>query len=104
SKICGGLFVDMTIHDFDMTRYLLDAEVMEVFAVGNTLIEPTIAELDDVDTAIITMKMSDGTLVVIDNSRQAVYGYDQRVEVFGSKGQASIANDTKTSLVISDNQ
>ncbi|MBZ9607168.1 inositol 2-dehydrogenase [Clostridium estertheticum] len=101
-KISGGMFLDMTIHDFDMARYLLDSEVEEVYAVGNVLIDNAIGEAGDIDTAIITLKMQNGTLAVIDNSRQSAYGYDQRAEVFGSLGQVSIANDSTSSAVISN--
>lgn len=100
-KVSGGIFLDMTIHDFDMTRYLLGSEVTEVFAAGNVLVDPAIGEAGDIDTAVITMKMANGALAVIDNSRKAVYGYDQRAEVFGSKGQIAVSNDTASSAVLS---
>ena len=85
-KVSGGIFVDMTIHDFDMVRYLSGSEVEEVSAFGACLVNPEIGQAGDVDTCIITLKFANGALGVIDNSRQAVYGYDQRIEVFGSKG------------------
>lgn len=100
-KVSGGIFLDMTIHDFDMTRYLLGSEVTEVYAAGSVLVDKAIGEAGDIDTAIITMKMANGALAVIDNSRKAVYGYDQRAEVFGSKGQVAISNDTTSSAVFS---
>lgn len=100
-KVSGGIFLDMTIHDFDMARYLLGSEVTEVFAAGSVLVDKAIGEAGDIDTAVITMKMADGALAVIDNSRKAVYGYDQRAEVFGSKGQIAISNDTASSAVLS---
>jgi myo-inositol 2-dehydrogenase/D-chiro-inositol 1-dehydrogenase len=100
-KVSGGIFLDMTIHDFDMVRYLLDSEVTEVYAAGNVLVDPAIGEAGDIDTAIITLRMENGALAVIDNSRKAVYGYDQRAEVFGSKGQVNISNDTVSSVVYS---
>lgn len=84
-KVSGGLFFDMTIHDFDMARFLL-GEVDEVYASAAVRVDPRIGEVGDVDTALITLKFIDGSLGTIDNSRQAVYGYDQRVEVFGSAG------------------
>lgn len=84
-KVSGGLFFDMTIHDFDMARFLL-GEVEEIFASAAVRVDPRIGEAGDVDTALITLKFTDGSLGTIDNSRQAVYGYDQRVEVFGSAG------------------
>ncbi|MDV7757525.1 inositol 2-dehydrogenase [Liquorilactobacillus mali] len=92
-KISGGLFSDMMIHDFDMVRYLSNSEVTEVFANGAVLVDPKIGDAGDIDTAIVTLKFVNGALGVIDNSRQAVYGYDQRAEVFGSKGQAFSEND-----------
>ena len=93
-KVSGGIFVDMTIHDFDMVRYLSGSEVEEVSAVGTCLVNPEIGEAGDVDTCIITLKFANGALGVIDNSRQAVYGYDQRIEVFGSKGCITADNTT----------
>lgn len=93
-KVSGGIFVDMTIHDFDMVRYLSGSEVTEVSAVGACLVNPEIGEAGDVDTCIITLKFANGALGVIDNSRQAVYGYDQRIEVFGSKGCITADNET----------
>jgi myo-inositol 2-dehydrogenase/D-chiro-inositol 1-dehydrogenase len=100
----GGMFLDMTIHDFDMVRYLTGTEVEEVHAMGAVLIDPAIGEAGDVDTAVTTLKMTDGSLAVIENSRQAVYGYDQRVEVFGSRGSAEAGNETanRVSLSTSD--
>ncbi len=93
-KVSGGIFVDMTIHDFDMVRYLSGSEVTEVSVFGACLVDPEIANAGDVDTCIISLKFANGALGVIDNSRQAVYGYDQRVEVFGSKGMISADNET----------
>ncbi|WP_432663081.1 inositol 2-dehydrogenase [Wukongibacter baidiensis] len=100
-KVSGGIFLDMTIHDFDMVRYLSGSEVEEVYAVGNVLVDPAIGEAGDVDTAIITLKFANGALGVIDNSRRAAYGYDQRAEVFGSKGSVAVKNDTNSTAVIS---
>ena len=88
----GGLFLDMTIHDFDMARYVTGSEVIEVFARGAVRITPELAELGDVDTAVATLVHEDGAVSVIDNSRQAVYGFDQRVEAFGSAGMAASEN------------
>ena len=101
-KVSGGIFLDMTIHDFDMVRYLSGSEVTEVFAYGQVLVDKAIGEAGDIDTAIITMKLANGALAVIDNCRRASYGYDQRAEVFGSLGQVAIANDTVSNAVISD--
>lgn len=88
----GGLFLDMTIHDFDMSRFIMGSEVTEVYAYGASLVDPAIGEIGDIDTAIIILKFENGAAATIDNSRKAVYGYDQRVEVFGAKGMANIAN------------
>jgi len=85
-KVSGGIFLDMMIHDFDMARYLLDQEVVELMAVGNCLVDPAIGEAGDIDTAIVTLKYEGGAWGTIDNSRKAVYGYDQRIEIFGSEG------------------
>ncbi|NLC68702.1 MAG: inositol 2-dehydrogenase [Clostridiaceae bacterium] len=100
-KVSGGLFLDMTIHDFDMARYLTGSEVAEVCTVGETLIDPTIKQYGDVDTAVITLKFKNGAIGTIDNSRKAVYGYDQRVEVFGSKGCITAGNDKPNTIEIS---
>ncbi|HLV80583.1 MAG TPA: inositol 2-dehydrogenase, partial [Chthonomonadaceae bacterium] len=83
SRVSGGIFLDMTIHDFDMARFLVGSEVVEVSTAGAVLIDPRFAEADDLDTAIVTLTFANGALGAIDNSRRAVYGYDQRVEVFG---------------------
>ena len=91
-KISGGMFLDMTIHDFDMARYLIGSEVEELYAIGDVRIDPEIGEVGDIDTAIITLRFQNGVLATIDNSREAVYGYDQRVEVFGSKGMVTVGN------------
>jgi myo-inositol 2-dehydrogenase / D-chiro-inositol 1-dehydrogenase len=93
-KVSGGIFVDMMIHDFDMMRYLSGEEVVEVYAGGSVLIDPAVGKAGDVDTAIVQLKFESGALGVIDNSRQAVYGYDQRAEVFGSKGCIMTKNET----------
>ncbi|OPA75208.1 inositol 2-dehydrogenase [Paenibacillus selenitireducens] len=100
-KVSGGLFMDMAIHDFDMARYLSGSEVEEVYVQGAVLVDPRIGELGDIDTAIITLRFRNGALGVIDNSRQAAYGYDQRVEVFGSKGQVNVQNDFPNSAELS---
>ena len=100
-KVSGGMFMDMTIHDFDMVRYLTGSDVTEVYVNAAVLVDPKIGEAGDVDTAIVSMKLANGALAVIDNSRKAVYGYDQRAEVFGSKGQVAITNDLPSKAVIS---
>lgn len=98
-KSSGGIFLDMTIHDFDMVRFLSGSEVDEVFATGAVLVDPKIGKAGDVDTAITTLKLKNGALASIDNSRKAVYGYDQRIEVFGSKGSVEALNNTETRTV-----
>ncbi|MDG2545341.1 inositol 2-dehydrogenase [Lactiplantibacillus plantarum] len=97
-KHSGGLFFDMMIHDLDLIRYLSGSEVKEVTAKGAVLVNPKIGELGDIDTAIVTLKFANGALGVIDNSRQAVYGYDQRAEVFGNKGMAKADNDRNSTV------
>ena len=91
-KSSGGIFLDMTIHDFDMIRFLTDKEITEVYAKGEVLINSEISKVGDIDTALINLTFEDGSMAVIDNSRKAVYGYDQRVEVFGSKGMVESKN------------
>ncbi len=88
----GGLFMDMTIHDFDMARYIVGDDVEEVYAAGAVLVDPKIGEAGDIDTAVITLRFRGGAIGVIDNSREAVYGYDQRLEVFGNQGMISVDN------------
>jgi myo-inositol 2-dehydrogenase/D-chiro-inositol 1-dehydrogenase len=88
----GGIFLDMTIHDFDMARYVTGSEVVEVFARGAVRVDPAIGDAGDVDTAMVMLVHENGCLTSIDNSRRAVYGYDQRVEVFGSGGMAATEN------------
>ncbi len=101
ARVSGGMFLDMTIHDFDMVRYLSGSEVTEVYTNAAVLVDPAIGEAGDVDTALITLKFKNGAIGIIDNSRRAAYGYDQRVEVFGSKGGVTVSNDAPTSAVLS---
>lgn len=101
-KVSGGMFLDMTIHDFDMARFLSGSEVVEVFAAGAVLVDPEIGKAGDIDTAVITLKFENGAIGTIDNSRKAVYGYDQRVEVFGSGGMVAVANNYPDSHVLSN--
>lgn len=97
----GGMFMDMTIHDFDMVRFLSGSEVESIFVQGAVLVDPEIGKAGDIDTALITMKLKNGALAVIDNSRRAVYGYDQRAEIFGDKGAVSSKNDAMSTVVTS---
>ena len=101
-KVSGGMFLDMTIHDFDMVRFLAGCNAEEVYVEAAVLVDPAIGEAGDVDTAVITLKMENGAIAVIDNSRKAVYGYDQRAEVFGSKGMVAVTNDSTSTAVISN--
>lgn len=103
-KISGGIFKDMAIHDFDMARFLSGSEVYEVYATGAVLIDKAIGEVGDIDTALIMLRFENGAIGIIDNSRKAVYGYDQRVEVFGSGGCVLNMNDTPTTVMISDDK
>jgi myo-inositol 2-dehydrogenase/D-chiro-inositol 1-dehydrogenase len=98
----GGLFLDMMIHDFDMARHLAGSEVVEVYAKGAVLVDPAIGKAGDVDTAAVTLTCASGAIAVIDNSRRAAYGYDQRVEVFGSKGAAAAENDVPSTVHLMD--
>jgi myo-inositol 2-dehydrogenase/D-chiro-inositol 1-dehydrogenase len=103
-KVSGGIFLDMTIHDFDMARYLIGSEVEEIYAAGGVMVDPQIGQAGDIDTAVITLRFQNGVIGTIDNSRQAVYGYDQRVEVFGSGGCVTVDNDYPNTTVVSDAQ
>ncbi len=96
----GGIFLDMTIHDFDMARFVTGSEVVEVFARGAVNVDAGFGDADDVDTALVTLVHASGCLTAIDNSRQAVYGYDQRVEVFGSRGMAASENPYAHTTVV----
>ncbi len=100
-KVSGGIFMDMMIHDFDMVRYLSGSEVTEVTAYGDVLIDKRFAEYDDVDTAIVMLKFAGGAIGVIDNSRRAGYGYDQRTEVHCAGGCVQVTNDLDNTATIS---
>lgn len=100
-KVSGGIFMDMTIHDFDMARYLSGNEVTEVNACGAVLTDPRYADYGDVDTAVTTLRFANGAIGVIDNCRQAPYGYDQRVEVLCEKGSAEDANHLENEMRVS---
>jgi myo-inositol 2-dehydrogenase / D-chiro-inositol 1-dehydrogenase len=103
-KASGGMFMDMTIHDFDMARFLAGSEVKEVYAKGAVFVNPEIGAAGDIDSAVIILTFENGTIATINNCRRAVYGYDQRVEVFGSKGKVEIANDTPSTAVLSSSE
>jgi myo-inositol 2-dehydrogenase/D-chiro-inositol 1-dehydrogenase len=91
-RTSGGLFLDMMIHDFDMARFVTGSEVVEVFARGGVRVAPEFAEAGDIDTAIVTLVHASGCLTAIDNCRRTAYGFDQRVEAFGSDGMAASEN------------
>lgn len=97
-RVSGGMFLDMTIHDFDMARFQI-GEVEEVYAIGDVLIEPELNSFGDVDTSIVTLKFANGTIGTIDNSRQAVYGYDQQLEVFCLNGTVMAENERQNTVV-----
>jgi len=101
-KVSGGIFIDMTIHDWDMARYLAKSEVEEVYTNGAVLIDQKIGKVGDIDTAVAVLKFKNNSLGIIDNSRQAVYGYDQRVEVFGSEGCVIAGNQPSNTVHIYD--
>ena len=103
-KSSGGLFYDMMIHDFDMARYLLEDDVVEVSATGSVLTDPAIGKAGDLDTATATLRTSKGRIAVITNSRRASYGYDQRVEVHGSKGMVRADNLRGTSVTLANQE
>ena len=98
ARVSGGMFLDMSIHDFDMARFQV-GEVEEVYAIGSVLVAPLLAEMGDVDTNIISPKFENGAVGAIDNSRQAVYGYDQQLEVFCSQGTAVAVNEAEDTVV-----
>jgi len=100
-SVSGGLFRDMMIHDFDIARWVLDEPIDTVYAVGSCLVDPAIGKAGDVDTASVTMTTASGKIAMITNSRRAVYGYDQRIEAFGSEGMLQAMNNTDTNLVFS---
>ncbi|MCY3575296.1 MAG: inositol 2-dehydrogenase [Chloroflexi bacterium] len=102
-EVSGGMMMDMMIHDFDMCRFLL-GEVVEVFAMGACMVDPAIGAAGDIDTAKVMLRFENGVIGSIENSRQAVYGYDQRVEVFGSQGAASSGNRHANAVTLSDGQ
>ena len=103
-RVSGGIFLDMTIHDFDMARFLAGSEVEEVYASGAVRVDPAIGAAGDLDTVLVVLKFANGAIGTIDNSRRAAYGYDQRVEVLGSTGAISTGNNYANTAVLSDAQ
>jgi len=101
-RASGGIFLDMTIHDFDMARYLMASEVTEVYTRAAVLVDPMIGKAGDWDTAVVTLTFENGAFAMIDNSRKAVYGYDQRVEMFGSEGMVTVTNNTPDTHILCD--
>lgn len=97
-KVSGGIFKDMVIHDFDMARWLLGEEVSEVFASASVLVDPAIGEAGDADTAKTILRTASGRLCVISSSRRSGYGYDQRIEAFGSAGMIRAQNQLETTV------
>ena len=91
-RTSGGIFLDMMIHDFDMARFLIGDEVEEMYAAAGVMADPEIGEAGDLDTAVVVLRFKKGTIGTIDNSRKAVFGYDQRVEILGSKGKIATEN------------
>ena len=100
-EVSGGMFLDMTIHDFDMARFLIGCEVEEIYTAAAVRVDPAIGRAGDVDTAVIVLRFSNGVIGTIDNSRKAVYGYDQRVEILGSEGSIATGNCYPNQAVIS---
>lgn len=98
-KVSGGLFRDMMIHDFDMTRFIMDETPVTVSAVGSSIVDPEIGAAGDIDTAVVTLTYADGRIAVIKNSRRAVYGYDQRLELLGSEGMLQAQNMLENTVV-----
>ena len=97
----GGIFIDFCVHDFDMIRYITGDEIAKVYAAGAVLIDPKLEELGDLDTALITVKLASGALGIIDVSRETNHGYDQLVEIMGSKGSVSAQNTTPARTTLS---
>jgi myo-inositol 2-dehydrogenase/D-chiro-inositol 1-dehydrogenase len=98
-KVSGGLFRDMMIHDFDMANFVMGAVPVSVMAVGTSIVDPAIGAAGDVDTAVVTLSYADGRIAVIKNSRRAVYGYDQRIELLGSEGLLQAQNMLENTVV-----
>ena len=103
-RVSGGMFMDMTIHDFDMARFLIGDEVEEIYTAGGVMVDPEIGQAGDLDTAMIVLRFRNGVIGAIDNSRQAAYGYDQRVEILGSEGKIATGNCYPNQAVVSTGQ
>jgi myo-inositol 2-dehydrogenase / D-chiro-inositol 1-dehydrogenase len=103
-KTSGGLFLDMVVHDFDMARYITGKEVVEVYSKGSVRVDDVVRQFDDIDTALTTLTFEDDTYAVIDNSRKAAYGYDQRLEVFGDKGMLQVENNLHHQTILYNDQ
>jgi len=100
-KVSGGIFLDMTIHDFDMARFLIGDEVEEIYTAAGVMVDPAIGAAGDLDTAMIVLRFRNGVIGSIDNCRQAAYGYDQRAEVLGSKGKIATENCYPNEAIVS---
>jgi myo-inositol 2-dehydrogenase/D-chiro-inositol 1-dehydrogenase len=100
-RASGGIFLDMTIHDFDMARFLIGDEVEEIYTAAGVMVDPAIGEAGDLDTALVLMRFRNGVIGTIDNCRKAPYGYDQRVEILGSAGKIATENRYSNEAVVS---
>ena len=103
-KVSGGIFLDMTIHDFDMARFLIGDEVEEIYTAAGVMVDPAIGEAGDLDTALLVLRFRNGVIGTIDNCRQAAYGYDQRAEILGSTGSIATGNCYPNQATISTGQ
>ena len=103
-KVSGGIFLDMTIHDFDMARFLIGDEVEEIYTAAGVMVDPAIGEAGDLDTVLLVLRFRNGVIGTIDNCRQAAYGYDQRAEILGSAGSIATANCYPNQATISTGQ
>jgi myo-inositol 2-dehydrogenase/D-chiro-inositol 1-dehydrogenase len=103
-KVSGGIFLDMTIHDFDMARFLIGDEVEEIYTAAGVMVDPAIGEAGDLDTALLVLRFRNGVIGTIDNCRQAAYGYDQRAEILGSAGSIATGNCYPNQATISTGQ
>ncbi len=101
---CGGIFADMTIHDFDMARYISGSEVDEVYVSGGVLVNEVCRQAGDLDTVVVILKFKNGIIGMIENSRSTVYGYDQRLEAFGSEGMVNVGNKLLDTVELTDSE